>query len=459
MPRWSLRFLTIAAALAAAASSPAGAGPSDGNWPQFRGPSASGVAAGKVPPAEWDVAAGTNVRWTADVPGLGLSSPVTWGDRLFVTTAVGDEPQALKPGLYGNPAPAVDKGEVAWKVFCLDKRTGKTLWEQTARKGVPQVKRHPKSSHANPTCCTDGKRVVAFFGSEGLYCYDPDGRPLWAKDFGLLDSGAFMAPTAQWGFASSPVLHDGKLVVLADVQEKQKKSFLAVLDAADGNEVWRTARTDLPTWGTPTVYREPGDGGRTMVFVNGYREAAGYDLATGKKLWTLGVNGDVPVPTPVVAHGLVFLTSAHGPQSPVTAVKLSAEGDLTAKPGQDPSPHVAWSVRQGGNYMQTPLVVGDLLYCFRDNGVLTCYDARTGKQHYRQRLEGLGFTASGVAAGDRLYFPSEDGRVHVVRTGPEFKLIGTNALGEACLASPAISDGVIYFRTEKRVIAVGEKGK
>src|SRR4051812_25243611 len=385
-------------------------------WPQFRGPSASGIAIGKPPPIEFDVEKGKNVRWKTEVPGLGLSSPVIWGDRLFLTTAVSDDGgQPLKPGLYGDPTSANDRGKLSWKVLCFDTRAGKQLWERTARHAMPQIKRHPKSSHANPSCCTDGKRVLAFFGSEGLYCYDMEGKPLWEKSFGLLDSGAYMEPAAQWGFASSPVLFEGKVVLLADVQEAQKKSFLAVFDAADGKEIWKTERHDLPTWGTPTVYREPGTGGRTLVLVNGCREAAGYDFATGKRLWTIGNGGDVPVPTPVIAHGLVFLTSAHGKQSPIYAVKAaSAEGDLNAKAGVD-SPHVAWQIRTGGNYMQTPIVVDDYLYCCRDNGVMTCFEARTGKLMYRERLQGQGFTASAVAAGDRIYFTAENGQINVVQ--------------------------------------------
>ena len=192
------------------------------------------------------------------------------------------------------------------------------------------------------------------------------------------------------------------------------------------------------------------------MLVNGNKEMAGYDFATGKRLWTLSGAGDVPVPTPVVAHGLVFLHSAHGPLSPVYAVRLSAEGDLTPAKGQEPAgPHVAWSVRNGGNYMQTPIVVGDYLYGCRDNGILTCWEAKTGKQLYRTRLNGLAFTASAVSSGGRLYFTAEDGQVQVVQAGPEFKLLATNPLGEPSLATPAISDGVIYFRTERHLIAVG----
>jgi outer membrane protein assembly factor BamB len=342
--------------------------------------------------------------------------------------------------------------EFSYKVLCLDKRTGKVLWERTAYTGVPEVKRHPKSTHANPTAAVDGKRVVASFGSEGLYCYDLDGEPLWQKDFGRLESAFFAVPDAQWGFASSPVLHEDRVVVQVDVL---KDSFVAALNAGDGSEAWRTPRTDVPTWSTPTVYRDA-DAGRTLVICNGFKEIAGYDFATGKRVWTMGGGGDIPTPTPVVAHDLIFITSAHGPLSPVHAIRTSAAGDVSLAAGQTSNAHVAWSTPRGGNYMQTPIVVGDHLYACRDNGVLTCFEAATGKELYRERLEGLGFTASPVASGDRLYFTSEDGLVQVVQAGPAFKLLATNPLGSNCLATPAVSDGVIFFRTQAYLVAVGE---
>lgn len=425
----------------------------DGNWPQFRGTNALGVGRGPGP-VEWDVAAGKNVKWKVALPGLAHSAPVIWGDRIFLTAAVpvaadaGD--QQLKTGLYGDIAAVQENNEYRFLVLCLDKATGKVVWEREAHRSVPKVKRHAKSSHANSSAATDGKRVVAFFGSEGLYCFDLDGKELWKKDFGVLDSGYFAVKDAQWGFASSPALFEDKVVVLADVQEN---SFLATFDAADGREIWKTKRNDVPTWDTPTIHRS---GGRTQVIVNGFKEIAGYDFANGKKLWTMDGGGDIPVPTPIVAHDLIFITSAHGPQSPIYAIKTSAEGDLTLPKDQDSSAAVAWSIRRGGNYMQTPIVVGDYLYCCRDNGLLTCFEAKTGKKMYSQRLDGNGFTASGVAAGEQLYFTSEDGKVHVVKAGPEFLLLGTNDMGEQCLATPAVSNGVIYIRTRGHLVAVGK---
>jgi outer membrane protein assembly factor BamB len=448
-------FLTVVfTSLAFASSSLAAPEDADANWAQFRGPAASGVgrAAG---PVKWDVSTVENVLWRVAVPGLGHSSPVVWGDRVFLTAAVPVEAkdQPLKTGLYGDIAPVREDAEYRWLVLCFDKASGRLLWEREARRGVPKVKRHPKSSHANPTPAADARRVVAFFGSEGLYCYDHDGRPLWQRDFGLLDSGFFLVPDAQWGFASSPVLSDGTCLVLADVQ---KGSFLAALDASDGSERWRTPRQDVPTWGTPTLHRG-GDARPAQVIVNGYKEIAGYDLSDGRRRWWMGGGGDIPVPTPIVAHGLIFVTSAHGPQAPIFAIRTTAEGDVSLPRGQDAGAHVAWSVRRGGNYMQTPIVVGDLLFCCRDNGLLTCFDAASGRELYRQRLDGTGFIASPVAAGDRLYFASEDGRAYVVRAGPKFELLAENELGGPCLATPAVSGGTVFFRTQGHLLAVGEK--
>ena len=436
----------------------AAAPPANQDWPSFRGPNASGVLEGFATPTTWDVPAGKNVKWKTPVPGLGLSSPVISGNRLFVTTAVKEgEEQKLRVGLYGDIKPVEENDTMLWKVYCLDRNGGKVLWEQTARKGVPKVKRHPKGSHANPSVATDGEHVVAFFGSEGLYCYDNDGKLLWGKDLGLLDSGFFMVPEAQWGFASSPVIHEGKVIVQADVQ---KGSFLAVFDVNDGKEIWRTERKDLPTWGTPTVYA---DGkGQTQVLCNGFNEMAGYDFADGKRLWRLRKGGDIPVPTPIVdaANNLIFLASAHGPQAPLFAVRPSARGEITLDDGKEQSEAIAWSKKRFGVYMQTPILYRDLLYGCRDTGVMMCLDPRTGKEHYTQRLDGgVGFTASPVAADGKLYFTSEDGQVHVVKAGAKFEELATNPLGEVCMATPAISQGVLFFRTQAHVVAVAdEKG-
>lgn len=424
------------------------------NWPSFRGPHASGIADGPAIPTEWDVGSRANIKWRTEIPGLGYSCPVIWGDKVFLTTAVGKESEPrVKVGLYGNVRPVEDESEQSWRVLCLDKRTGKILWSKTAHEGVAQVKRHPKSSHANSTPATDGKHLVAFFGSEGLYCYDLDGKLLWKKDLGKLDAAWYVDATAQWGFASSPIIYKDRVIVQCDVLND---AFLAAFDIKDGRQIWRKPRDDVPTWSTPTIHESAA---RTQLIVNGYRHIGGYDPQTGKELWRLSGGGDIPVPTPVVANDLIYITSNHRPQQPIFFIKIDATGDISLADGATANDSIVWSRRNRGNYMQTPLVVGDYLYCCADNGVLTCYDAKNGKTIYRKRLGRggrLGFTASGVAANGKLYFTSEEGEIYVVRAGPEFELLATNSMNAVCMATPAIADGILFVRTQHHLYAIAE---
>jgi outer membrane protein assembly factor BamB len=420
------------------------------NWPQFRGPGAGGIGEGREAPADWSVENGRNVLFRVPVAGLGHSSPVVWGDQVFVTTAVsGQGDSRLRVGLYGDIEPVADEGAQSFRVLSFDKRTGKLLWERTAYEGVPRIKRHPKSTHANPTPATDGKHVLAFFGSEGLYCYDLAGNLLWKRDFGVLKAGFFQVPDAEWGFASSPVIHEGKVILQADVLEG---SFLEALSVEDGRSLWKISRSDVPTWSTPNVYR--GAGGDAVV-VNGWKHIGAYDLASGREIWKMEGGGDIPVPTPVIGGDLIFITNAHGPGSPIYAVPISARGTIATK-------DLAWSIETGGAYMQTPLVHGETLYSCRDNGVLSAFEAKTGKLLYRERLgEGRsGFSASPVSAGERVYFTSEEGDVFVLRAGPKFEVLAVNSLGEVTMATPAVSEGVLYFRTRSHLVAVGtNKGR
>jgi len=409
------------------------------------------VAEGQRTAATWSLKTGENVEWTAAIPGLGHSSPVVWGDSIFVSTAIsasGDAP--LKVGLYGNIEPVPDEPAHRFVLLRIDRKTGRVVWERTAYEGVPREPRHPKSTHANPTPATDGRRVVVFFGSQGLYCYDLDGNLLWKKDLGRLDAGFYVAPEAIWGFASSPVIHDGVVYVQCDVLTDP---FLAAFDLESGRELWRTPRRDVPTWSTPTILER---GGLTLMLVNGWKQIGGYDARTGKEVWTMRGGGDIPVPAPVVWRDLVFITNAHGAQSPVYAVRLDARGDVSLAEGRTSNAHVAWSVPRGGNYMQTPLVYRDLLYTCRDNGVLSVYRAASGERVYQQRLGGgsTGFSASPVAADGKVYFTSEEGDVYVIRAGETFELLATNALDEVTMATPAIADGTLFFRTRSRLVAV-----
>lgn len=421
------------------------------DWPQFRGIAAGGVSEGAETPSAWNVPAGERVKWKTAIPGLSHSSPVVFGDLVCVSTAIsGKADPELKVGLYGDIKPVEDDSVHTWKVYCLDRKSGRIKWEQTAATGVPKVKRHTKATHANSTMATDGSTLVAFFGSEGLYAYDlKKGTLRWRKDFGLLDSGFFMVPAAQWGFASSPVIHDDRVILQVDVQ---KDSFLGAFSLKDGRELWRTPRQDVPTWSTPAVHSAHG---RTQVIVNGWKHIGGYDLATGRELWKMTGGGDIPVPTPVIADGLIYITNAHGMFAPIYAIRTDATGDITPKDGK--SDHIAWLQTREGAYMQTPLIHDGLLYNCRDNGVLSVYDAKTGERKYQQRLaEGrTGFTASPVAAGGRIYFTSEDGDVYVIKAGPTYELLSKNSMGEVCMATPAISQGVMFFRTRGHLVAVG----
>jgi outer membrane protein assembly factor BamB len=423
------------------------------NWPQFRGPGATGVADGQFPPTSFDVPKGKNVRWKTPIPGLGHSCPVVWEDHVYITTAVSGDPKAgIKPGQYGDVDSVKDDTEHRWLVICLDKTSGKIVWEKEATRRVPKVKRHLKGTHANPTVATDGTHVVACFGAEGLYCYDRNGQLLWKRDLGKLDSGWFYDPDYQWGFGSSPVIHEDRVIVQCDAG---KNSFIAAYALRDGTTVWQTPRDEIPSWGSPTVIAGPE---RTEVVTNATKFARGYDVKTGEELWRLGKHSEITVPTPFLAKGFIWITSGYRPVQPIYAIRPGAKGDISLKDKNTTNASIAWSKSRGGPYMPTPIVYGDHLYTCGNSGLLTCYEADTGKQLYSERLGGRGgFTASPVAADGRLYFAGEESGVRVVKAGPKFELLAINPLGETCLATPAIADGLLFVRTEKHLIALGRK--
>ncbi|MFC1492782.1 PQQ-binding-like beta-propeller repeat protein [candidate division KSB1 bacterium] len=422
-------------------------------WPGYRGFFGSGVSLNSETPLSWDIDNSTNIKWKRDIPGLSHSSPIIWDDKLFITAAVSAEKNSeLKVGRNIGSEPVLDEPVHEWKLICLNKNTGKTIWEQTANKGVPKQKRHPKSTHANPTPATDGEYVVAFFASEGLYCYDMSGKLVWEKDFGILASGPFDGRPFEWGFASSPIIHNGVVILQCDVKED---SFLAAFDVKNGRELWRTARDDVSAWSTPTIYYY---NNIPRIVVNGFKHIGGYDFETGKEVWKLTGGGDIPVPTPIIAHNLIFINNSHGRMSPIYAIKTSAEGDISLNEGELSNNYVVWSIERGASYLPSSIVYGDLFYNCRDNGYLTCYNALTGEQMYRERLgkPGSGFTASPVASNGKLYFTGEKGGVFVVKPGKEFKVLAENSMKDICMATPAISENVLFYRTHHFLIAITE---
>lgn len=424
------------------------------NWSSFRGQDASGVAVGQQLPEMWDVPSGQAVRWKTKVPGLGNACPVVWGDRVFIATAVSKTGEdSLRIGLYGAGEPVDDDSIHEWKLLCLDAKSGRIMWDRTAHSAVPNVKRHTKSSHANSTPATDGRHVVALFNFGGLYCYDMCGKLIWKRDLGVLDAGAFDLPEFQWGYGSSPVIADGKVIVQCDIQ---KGSFIAAYDIRSGCQVWKQTRDELPAWGTPTVYRH---NGQAIIATNGSNFARGLKLVDGKELWRMSGHSFITVPTPILAHDHIYLTSGYRPIQPVYAVRTNANGDISLDDGKSSNEHVAWSHSRGGVYLSTPIVVGDELYTLSTSGILVCYDAKSGKRHYRERIgrgEAASFTASPVSADGQIYVTAEVGTVYQFAAGPEFKSPQERQLGEYCLATPAICSGQMVFRTHKHVVAIGK---
>ena len=424
------------------------------NWPQFRGPHASGISE-QAAPVTWNAEAGENIRWQTPIPGLGHASPIIWEDRLFIATAVKPGPKAeLKIGLYGDIDSYTETDPHQWRLLCLNKADGHVLWDKLVFESVPRTQRHTKATHCNSTPATDGKHLVAILGSEGLFCFDINGRQVWRKDLGKMDPGFYVVTNTSWGFGSSPVLHEGKVIVQCDVFSEQ---FLAAFDVTDGRQLWRTERKDVPTWCTPLLATSAG---RTQIIANGWKEIAGYDFSTGRQLWQLHEGGDIPVASPVQARDLVILTSAHGKARPMRAVRLNATGDITPSELSGTNGSVVWAHPRQGDYLQTPIVVGNLLWGALD-GIITCFDVNTGDIKYSERIgDGTeGFTASPVAAADKLYFTGESGEVFVISAQPEFSVVATNKLDAICLSTPAISEGTLFFRTTDKVLAIGPKGK
>ena len=398
------------------------------NWAQFRGSAASGVAGSQHLDLD-------RLAWKVPVPGLAHSSPIVWGDRVFVTSAISSQAGAsFKRGLHGEGDASPDVSVHEWKLFCFDLRSGKLLWDRVAYKGVPKEKRHIKSTYSSSTPGTDGRIVVAYFGSQGIYAYDLNGKALWQSDLGRINAGAHEAPTFEWGTASSPIIHGDLVIVQCD---QQNGSFLIALKRTTGEVKWKTMRDELPSWGSPAVI------GNELI-TNASNAIRAYDPATGRELWRLGGSSKITMPTPVGAGGLTIVASG---RAPIFAIRPGGE--------------VAWQKERRGPYISTPLSLDGLLYVLDNSGIFDCYELATGVEVYRQRIPhaGSGFNASPVAADGKIYLPSEDGDLFIVQSGRKFELLGKKEIGESLMATPAIANGLMFIRGEHNLFSWGKPAR
>lgn len=440
------RPLLLGVALAAVVATSVPAQQASGQWPSFRGPYGSGVSDSATPPLTWDVTSATNVVWRTPIPGLGHSSPIVWGNRVYLTTAISDVPsaQALTLGDSDRAGidPAPDTVPHRWQVIALDRATGRIVWSRTVHEGVPRVKRHVKASHASATPATDGRVVVAMLGSEGLFAFDTEGTKLWQRDFGALAVGLADEPDYEWGPASSPVIHGDTVIVQND---RYKSSFLVALDLQSGKQRWSSPREERPSWATPLVHVHEG---RATVVVVSPLFIRGHDVTTGQELWRIpDPDGQVKVSTPIGAGPLAIVTGGWPAAArPVIAVR--------ARDGQ-----VVWRHERGSPYTTTPLVHDGLLYVLTDNGILSAYEVATGTRLYQSRLSPRAgsYSSSPIAAAGRLYVASEDGVVTVVRAGRTFEVLATSEMNEVCMATPALSGNLLLVRTRTQLIALGNQ--
>ena len=417
------------------------------HWPQFRGPTMNAtVADNPALPELWSET--ENVEWVADVPGLGWSSPVVWDQHVFLTTVTAEgEFEQPKPGLYaprGRPEPPPLEHE--WRVYCLDLATGNIRWQRSVRAGQPDFPRHMKNTYASETPTTDGERVYVRFGDLGLYTFDMDGRELWRVE--IPDKRT----RSEWGSASSPVLHEGKLIILYDNEET---SWIAALDATTGTELWRTNRDEVSSWATPYIWENEQ---RTEIVTSGVNRIRSYDL-DGNLLWEMdGQMSWATIATPFSSHGMVYINSGYfrDQHRPAYAIRPGASGDISLRGDAHSNDYVAWYQPTAGNYNTSPLVYGDTYYSLLDRGFFEAYDATTGEPVYgRQRIRvGASFTSSPWAYNGKVFALSEQGDTYVMQAGPEFEVLGVNSLNEMAMASPAIVGDRLLIRTRSRVYSI-----
>jgi outer membrane protein assembly factor BamB len=451
-------------------------------WPQFRGPSGAGVLTEGTLPTAWT--ARDNIAWSANVQGRGWSSPVAWNDTVFVTSAI--SPGAFKApstGIFGNDFAAElskqglsddevarrvisrdveltnESGDIRYMVYAFDSATGKIKWEREAHTGAPFGGRHRKNTYASETPATDGERLYVYFGNVGLFAYSLDGKLLWTAKFDP------QPMYLDFGTAASPVVSDGRVFI---VHDNDGKSFAAAVDARTGRQLWKVDR-DLPSngptsgWSTPFIWATNAPRGtdkrRTELVVIGRAHAVSYAPDSGKELWRMrGLTGQ-STPSPVAADGLLYLATGSQGESnrPVFAVRPGASGDISLAKGEEHNQFVAWSHPRASAYTSSPLVYRGRMYVVNDNGILTVFDAKTGKEIYKARAGGSGntFSASPWAADGKVYLLSEDGDTFVIEAGDKYVELSKNSVGEMSLASPALAAGTIFLRTQTRLYRIG----
>jgi len=420
------------------------------DWPGWRG-DGRGISPENNLPLKWSEDEG--VKWKTPIPGAGHSSPIVWGNRIFVTTAVAEDPnvESFRGGVYmGGNRQKPDESEYTYSVICLDADEGNVMWSKAVARQSPKTRRHTKNTYASETPVTDDKYVFASFGSAGLFCVDFEGNVVWQRDLGL------MRRQRGWGTGASPILFRDTVIFNCDSDDD---SYIAAFDKVTGNPVWRTERNEGASWGTPVLFEAES---RTIVVTNATRHMRGYDAASGKLLWECAGGSMITVPSPVAAQRLVFLSSGHSlgflrPQ-PIIAVRPEALGDITPPKGQSQSDGIAWSHRSGGSYVPSPIAIGEYLYVPQDRGSVTCYEARTGKTMYEKQKLGARntITSSPVSGDGKIYVQTEDGECYVVKPGPVFEILAVNKLDEIFCASPAVSAGKIFLRGRKHLYCIGK---
>ena len=435
---FTVRLLLLAGLLCTASRAAGPASEAELYWPQWRGPLATGVAPHGDPPVQWDEE--TNIRWKTPLPGRGHATPVVWEDRIFVLTAVAEGgTTSYEHGEVRRQATVTTEDAFRYEVLAVNRADGRLLWRRTAAVGPPHEGRHADGSWASSSPVTDGEHVIASFGSRGLFCYDMDGNLKWEKDYGdlqILDT---------WGEGSSPALYGNRLIVPWD---HEGQSFVAVVDKHTGKEIWRADREDGTSWATPLVVEH---GGRVQVVTSGRRRVRSYDLDTGTVLWETRGMSKNPIPSPVAAEGIVYVSGTLS-ESILQAISLDdADGDAAAANA------ILWEHARDASYIASPLLYNGILYYPKaDHNILSCVDAHTGELHYPlQRLEGIGrIFASPVAARDRVYFTGRNGLTLVIRHGARFEVLATNQLDDYFDASPAIAGQELYLRGHESLYCI-----